>query len=222
MVSTYTTNKNIEKVGNNDYIDNWDVPVNNNSDIIDAAFAGIHIVSLTSSNVTLTQDEAQNVCIRLTGTLSANVTVYFPSGVAGFYIVDNATSGSYTVTLASANPSAVYSALAVQSANTFIWHDGTDVFLADNAPITGGVGITVAGATVDLDVPVTVAHGGTGQTSYTNGQVLIGNTSGGLSKTTLTAGSNVTITNGDGNITIAASVAPTVGLTGNVAWLLSL
>jgi len=94
--------------------------------------------------------------------------------------------------------------------------------LADNAPITGGVGITVAGATVDLDVPVTVAHGGTGQTSYTNGQVLIGNTSGGLSKTTLTAGSNVTITNGDGTITIAASVTPTTGLSGNVAWLLSL
>lgn len=221
MVSTYTPNKNIEKPGNNDYIDTWDVPVNNNSDIIDTAFSGTHIVSLTSSNVTLTQDEAQNVCIKLTGTLTANVTVYFPNGVAGFYIVDNSTSGSYTVTLSS-DGGGPYSAAAVQNANTFIWHDGTDVFLADNAPITGGVGITVAGTSVDLDVPVSVNHGGTGNTVYSNGQVLIGNSSGGLTKTSLTAGSNVTITNGDGTITIAASVTPTTGLSGNVAWLLSL
>ena len=51
-----------------------------------------------------------------------------------------------------------------------------------------------------------VGMGGTGQTSYTNGQLLIGNTAtGGLSKATLTAGSNITITNGNGTITIAAT-----------------
>jgi hypothetical protein len=48
-----------------------------------------------------------------------------------------------------------------------------------------------------------VAYGGTGQTSYTDGQLLIGNTTtGGLSKATLTAGTGVTITNGNGSITI--------------------
>ena len=51
-----------------------------------------------------------------------------------------------------------------------------------------------------------VANGGTGQTSYTNGQLLIGNSTGNtLTKATLTAGSGVTITNGAGSITIAAS-----------------
>lgn len=53
---------------------------------------------------------------------------------------------------------------------------------------------------------IAVANGGTGQTSYTDGQLLIGNTSGNtLTKATLTAGSNITITNGNGSITIAAS-----------------
>jgi len=53
---------------------------------------------------------------------------------------------------------------------------------------------------------VSVAKGGTGQTTFTNGQLLIGNSTGNtLSKATLTAGSNVTITNGAGTITIAAS-----------------
>jgi hypothetical protein len=50
-----------------------------------------------------------------------------------------------------------------------------------------------------------VANGGTGQTSYSNGQLLIGKTDGTLSKATLTAGTNVTITNGDGGITISAT-----------------
>ena len=52
---------------------------------------------------------------------------------------------------------------------------------------------------------IAVNKGGTGQTSYTNGQLLIGNTTGNtLSKATLTAGSGVTITNGAGSITISA------------------
>lgn len=49
-----------------------------------------------------------------------------------------------------------------------------------------------------------VAYGGTGQTTYTNGQLLIGNTTGNtLAKATLTQGTGITITNGSGSITIA-------------------
>jgi len=55
---------------------------------------------------------------------------------------------------------------------------------------------------------ISVAKGGTGQTSYTDGQLLIGNSSGNtLTKATLTAGTGVSITNGNGTITIAASQA---------------
>ena len=51
-----------------------------------------------------------------------------------------------------------------------------------------------------------VANGGTGQSSYTNGQLLIGNTTGNtLTKATLTAGTNISITNGAGAITINAT-----------------
>ena len=56
-----------------------------------------------------------------------------------------------------------------------------------------------------------VLYGGTGQTTYTDGQLLIGNTAGGLSKATLTAGTGVTITNGDGSITIAAQETVSAG-----------
>jgi hypothetical protein len=51
-----------------------------------------------------------------------------------------------------------------------------------------------------------VSSGGTGQTSYTDGQLLIGNSTGNtLTKATLTQGTGITITNGAGSITIAAS-----------------
>jgi hypothetical protein len=57
-----------------------------------------------------------------------------------------------------------------------------------------------------------VVNGGTGQTSYTDGQLLIGNSTGNtLTKATLTAGTNVTITNSAGGITIAASSGGTPG-----------
>lgn len=60
----------------------------------------------------------------------------------------------------------------------------------------------------DLSGVATVAQGGTGQSSYTDGQLLIGNTSGNtLTKSTLTAGTGVTITNGNGSITIASSAS---------------
>jgi hypothetical protein len=73
--------------------------------------------------------------------------------------------------------------------------------------ITGGTGITTSATgtavTFTLDTPVTVANGGTGQSTYTDGQLLIGNTTGNtLSKSTLTGGSGITITNAGGTITI--------------------
>ena len=58
---------------------------------------------------------------------------------------------------------------------------------------------------------VASGYGGTGQTSYTDGQLLIGNTAGGLSKATLTAGTGVTISNGNGSITISAQETVSAG-----------
>lgn len=79
-----------------------------------------------------------------------------------------------------------------------------------NALISGGVGAAPAYGKIGLDTHVSgtlpVASGGSGQTSYTDGQLLIGNSTGNtLDKATLTAGSGVSITNGSGSITIAAT-----------------
>jgi hypothetical protein len=75
----------------------------------------------------------------------------------------------------------------------------------------GFTGLTPATPTtgaVTLSGLLNVATGGTGQNSYTNGQLLIGNTTGNtLGKATLTAGTGITITNGPSAITIAQTSA---------------
>ena len=59
-----------------------------------------------------------------------------------------------------------------------------------------------AGSGGDGGVPVN--RGGTGQTSYTDGQLLIGNSVGNtLSKNTLTPGTGIGVTNGHGTIAVA-------------------
>lgn len=79
---------------------------------------------------------------------------------------------------------------------------GVSSFSAGTTGLTPATGTTGA---VTLAGTLTEANGGTGETTYANGQLLIGNAAGGLTKATLTAGSNVTITNGDGAITIAST-----------------
>jgi hypothetical protein len=76
---------------------------------------------------------------------------------------------------------------------------GTTGLTTSGGPVTGSGVITLAGT-------LAVTNGGTGQTTYTNGQLLIGNTTGNtLTKATLTAGTGIAITNGSGSITISAS-----------------
>lgn len=116
--------------------------------------------------------------------------------------------------------------------HTIIWTNSTDSWdFSEHVNIASGKELRVAGTKV-LDATslgsavvtssltsvgtiatgvwngttIAVSSGGTGQTSYTNGQLLIGNTTGNtLSKATLTAGANITITNGAGSIEIAGT-----------------
>jgi len=88
-----------------------------------------------------------------------------------------------------------------------------------NALISGGIGVAPAwgkiGLTTHVSGTLPVANGGTGDTTYTNGQLLIGNTTGNtLTKATLTAGTGITITNGTGSITIAGNTGTVASVSG--------
>jgi len=89
-----------------------------------------------------------------------------------------------------------------------------DTFAGSTSITTLG---TVTAGTWEADT-IGVAFGGTGQTSYTDGQLLIGNTTGNtLTKATLTGTSNqITITNGSG--TIILSTPQDIATTSNVTF----
>jgi len=110
------------------------------------------------------------------------------------------TNGNGTITIAS-------------TGTTYTAGDGLDL-VADQFSVdlkaNGGLVIESTELALDLSASaitgtLAVGDGGTGQTTYTDGQILIGNTAGELSKATITAGSNVTVTNGNGTITIAST-----------------
>lgn len=85
--------------------------------------------------------------------------------------------------------------------------NGTSALTLLAPSATSGAALVSQGSSSDPAYgTVAVSSGGTGQTSYTNGQLLIGNTTGNtLAKATLTAGTGIAITNGAGAITVAAS-----------------
>ena len=88
--------------------------------------------------------------------------------------------------------------IALANTGVLSWSGGV-TGLTPAAPTTGNV--TLSGL-------LNVASGGTGQSTYTNGQLLIGNTTGNtLGKATLTAGSGIAITNGAASVTIASDKA---------------
>lgn len=87
----------------------------------------------------------------------------------------------------------------------YLKSDGTA--LSSSSTISGAdISGDITGNSANVNGTVSVSHGGTGQTSFTNGQLLIGNSAGNtLSKATLTAGTNISITNGPGSITISST-----------------
>ena len=131
----------------------WDVPLNANEDILDAAFGGTTSVALTNSNVTLTSTQLQAMQLRFTGAISANITIYVPSGYYGRWTVTNATSGAYTLTIASAAGGTTIN--VPQGYSSLVCCDSTGVFLSDNGLTTGTITLST------LNVGTIVGTGGT-------------------------------------------------------------
>ena len=129
------------------------------------------------------------------GTLSLSTSGNGLSGSATF-TADQAGGSTFTVTSNATN---------ANTANAIVSRDASGNFNA------GTITAALSGNASGLSSTLAVTSGGTGQTTYTNGQLLIGNTTGStLTKAALTAGTGITVTNGSGAITIAATNNGTV------------
>jgi hypothetical protein len=200
MSSTYSNSLRVELIGSGDQAGTWGTTTDNNfAYIFDSAIAGINTVTVTSANQALTYVNGpvstpalnQSIYAILKFNSAAAASAIYAPPVSKQYIIWN--NSSFTITIYNStvigNTTAAGTGVAITAGSkVMVWSDGTNFY------------------DVQASGTVAVANGGTGQTSYTNGQLLIGNTTGNtLTKTTLTAGSGITITNGSGAITIASS-----------------
>ena len=143
------------------------------------------------------------VATNLTGLpLTTGVTGLLPVANGGTATATPSLVAGTNVTVTGTWPNQTIAASGGTGTVTSVAATVPSIFSISGSPITtsGTLAMTYSGTALP------VVNGGTGETSYTNGQLLIGNTTGNtLTKATLTAGTGVTITNGSGSITIAAS-----------------
>jgi hypothetical protein len=201
MASTFSDLK-IELIATGEQSGTWGTTTNTNlGTALEQAITGSGDVSFSSADVTLTLTDtnasqtARNLRLNLTGTSGGARNLIVPA-IEKQYIVNNGLADTVTV------KNSTGTGVAVPAGKTMVvFNNATDV-----------VDVTNHASSLTLGSALPVASGGTGQTSYTDGQLLIGNTTGNtLAKSTLTAGSGVSITNGSGSITISAT-----GLGGDV------
>ena len=106
MASTYT-DLGLELMATGENAGTWGTKTNSNLNLVEQIAGGYLEVSIAggAGNTPLDVDDgaltgkAQNRIIKLTGTITGNQTVTLPVLMENFYIIQNATTGAYTVEL---------------------------------------------------------------------------------------------------------------------------
>ena len=142
MASTYNY-LGIEKMATGENAGTWGTKTNTNLDIIQQAASGYHsqtiaggaqttALLMTDGDATSVADAltnaARNTVIELTGTITGNQIVTFPTATEGLKVVFNNTSGSYTVQLKGASDSGSGTTFATDDkTKKLVYMSGTDL-----------------------------------------------------------------------------------------------
>jgi len=181
MTSTFSTNKNLELPANGDYVNTWNIPVNGDMTIIDAAFGGTTSLNATSGSVTLTTAQYQKLILNVTGSIAADVTYTIPAGVGGQWAVKNLTTGGYSVIIASGGGGS--SATVVNGNVSTVVSDGTNCYLPANSTVPTGGGVNQAFYLNDITITA----------NYT---IPVGKNAGTFGPVTVNSGISVTVPTG--------------------------
>ena len=107
MASTYSTDLKIELMVTGENAGTWGDKTNDNLNVIQQAIAGFKQVSIAGGAQTtnllinnspdIATSDARNAVIKLSGTITGNQIVTVPTGITKTYIVQNGTTGAFTV-----------------------------------------------------------------------------------------------------------------------------
>lgn len=145
-------------------------------------------ISVTGGTYTLAGSELNRIAYKFVGTLASDQYIVVPPTIQQYW-VDNATTGAYAFYLQTSGGTPV---AVTQGSRGIYYCNGVNVVDADTAT---------------LSVPISAADGGTGQTSYTIGDLLYASGSTTLSRLADVAVNNVLLSGGVG-------VAPAYGKVG--------
>jgi len=144
MASTYSSDLKLELMATGEKSGLWGDITNTNLTILQQAIAGYEEVSIAggvqttaltfSNGVT---SNGKNAVIKFTGTITGNQTVTIPDGIEKVYVIENGTTGAFTVQVKTASGSGVTFA-AADKGQKFLYSNGTDIIDIALASPPGG------------------------------------------------------------------------------------
>jgi hypothetical protein len=141
MASSYSTDLKLELMVTGENSGTWGDKTNTNLNLIQQAIAGFESIAITSTNTTLAMTDAtispaRNAVLKFTGTITANCTVFVASGIEKTYILENGTTGNFTVALNQVGGSSAIFA-GTDKSNKLVYLDGTNAVDLGLANLTG-------------------------------------------------------------------------------------
>jgi hypothetical protein len=103
MASSYSTDLKLELMVTGENAGTWGSKTNQNLNLVQQAIAGYQAVTVNGTGTTTLAmtdgviSNARNAVIKLTGTITGNIIVTIPDGIEKIYLLENGTTGSFTV-----------------------------------------------------------------------------------------------------------------------------
>jgi len=194
MASTYSPSLKITLPGDGDQAGIWGQTTNTNlGTLIEQAITGVTSITMSDANYTLSNfngvsDEARNAVLVVTGSNNA-VRDLIPPVVEKVYIIANNTAGGFAIRVIGATGTGVNIA---SGATQVVYCDGTN-FIAASAAFVNGAILGVSG-------------GGTGLTTLTANNVILGN--GASNPTFVAPGTTGNVLTSNGTTWVSSSNAP--------------
>ena len=204
MANSTSTNLKLTVQATGENSGTWGQITNTNLLILEQAIGGYSSIAVTSgatltfSNGALSNGKDQ--VIKLTGTIAGAINVVVPDGIEKTYIIENATSGAYTVTVKTSSGSGVTWS-ATDKGIKMVYSDGTNVVDTAFTEVSSDYSPTLSGILDTNGNDIVVDNGGAIEDDSNNEYIKFVKTA--------TAVNEVTITNQ------ATGSAPSIAATGD-------
>ena len=228
MASTYSTDLKLELMVTGENAGTWGDKTNTNLNLLQQAIAGYQAISiaggaqttaLVMSNAEISN--ARNAVVKLTGTITGNQIVTIPNGIEKTYIIENGTTGAFTVqftTVSGTGPTFSTTDKGIK----IVYSDGTNV-VDVNANLSGPTlasDLNVNGKSIisTSNGNIVLAPNGTGDVQLDADTVRIGDSNANATLTTNGTGDLILNTNSgtnSGSITIADGTNGNISVTPN-------